>query len=109
MEPGTHEIRVFKATEPQWVARVPAPNWVTFHGIVLNSGEVLPPARARPTRRLEFVGDSITAGYCNLCVGPDKDIAHGRRRRRAAAGIGKTHIGLIHMGVDGLKETAKIY
>lgn len=92
-----HEIRLFKATEPQWVARVPAPNWLSFHGLVLDGGEVLPPSRPRSKRRLEFVGDSITAGYCNLCKGPhEADIATTRmgaregnsrsRRRRAAEG-----------------------
>lgn len=97
---GTHDIRIVKSTEPQWTSRVPAPNWMTFHGVVLDAGQVLAPAQPRPQRRLEFVGDSITAGYCNLCAGPSDETAtmttafldetsaqpSQTRRRRAAEG-----------------------
>merc|ERR1719215_2298633 len=61
-----HEIRLMKTTEPEWNDREPSPNWVTFHGVSLGSGG----GSARSSRRIEFLGDSITAGYCNLCHGP---------------------------------------
>jgi len=65
---GGATISVVKLTEPQWNARTPAPNYVTFGGFDLACDDVqtvhLP---ARRKRRIEFLGDSITAGYCNLC------------------------------------------
>jgi len=66
----THEIRVMKTTEPEWNDREPSPNWVTFHGASLDAGSVAAPSAQRRQRRIEFIGDSITAGYCNLCKGP---------------------------------------
>merc|ERR1719265_2281174 len=51
---AAHDIRIFKSTEPQWTARVVAPNWMTFHGVILDNGEAMPPPKPRPQRRLEF-------------------------------------------------------
>ena len=66
---GQHNIRIFKATEAQWNGGTPTPNYVTFHGFDVNDGEaavvVQPPSL--PVRKIEFVGDSITAGFCNTC------------------------------------------
>lgn len=65
---GPHEIRIFKTSEPEWSSRQPTPNWISFHGLSLDQGgEVLPPVQPRRKRRIEFLGDSITSGYCNLC------------------------------------------
>lgn len=65
---GPHEIRIFKTSEPEWSSRQPTPNWVSFHGVSLDhGGEALPPIQPRRKRRIEFLGDSITSGYCNLC------------------------------------------
>ncbi|MBR1585668.1 MAG: hypothetical protein IJ662_09025 [Clostridia bacterium] len=57
-----HHFRIMKLTE----------NVKTFFSIraMHYSGEFHPCAR-RPRRRIEFVGDSITCGYGNLC--PDRD------------------------------------
>ena len=44
----------------------PSPNFVTFHGFLLDSGNI-ESLKSLPTRRIEFIGDSITAGFCNLC------------------------------------------
>jgi len=65
-----HEIRIVKTTEPEWNDREPSPNWITFHGLSLDAGKIAAPSASRPQRRIEFIGDSITAGYCNLCKGP---------------------------------------
>merc|ERR1711937_462476 len=65
-----HEIRIMKTTEPEWNDREPSPNWVTFHGLRLDAGSIIAPSAPRRQRRIEFIGDSITAGYCNLCQGP---------------------------------------
>ena len=75
---GTHQVRIIKATEADWNGGSPVPNYVTFHGMTATSkggteqsdGKALvtvmaPPAL--PTRKIEFLGDSITAGYCNQC------------------------------------------
>eukprot|EP01059_Diplonema_ambulator_P004432 TRINITY_DN1412_c0_g1_i3.p2 TRINITY_DN1412_c0_g1~~TRINITY_DN1412_c0_g1_i3.p2 ORF type:complete len:375 (+),score=90.95 TRINITY_DN1412_c0_g1_i3:1736-2860(+) len=64
---GVHTIEVFKSTEADWNARTPTPNYITFTGIVVSDGGSLVAPDPLPTRRIEFVGDSITAGYCNLC------------------------------------------
>ena len=71
-----HEIRVMKSIEPEWGAKIPSPNWLTFHGLVLNAGnkdpadagKIAAPSAARREHRIEFIGDSITAGMCNLCT-----------------------------------------
>jgi len=67
---GAHDIRIMKTTEPEWNDREPSPNWITFYGLSLDAGKIAAPSAARPQRRIEFIGDSITAGYCNLCKGP---------------------------------------
>lgn len=65
-----HDVVVFKSTEPMWSELVPNANFVTFESF---SGDVgmqllLPLTNSSPISfKLEFLGDSITAGYCNLC------------------------------------------
>ncbi len=61
-----HVILLVKITEAQWNDRDVSPNYLVLSGFLLDAGSTLP-APALPTRRIEFVGDSITAGYCNLC------------------------------------------
>ena len=62
-----------KATEAKWNSLSVTPNFVTFHGFLDGSGGAhlaLPavgPMEPR-RRRIEFFGDSITAGFCNLCT-----------------------------------------
>jgi hypothetical protein len=77
---GVHNIRIVKATEAQWNGGSPTPNYMTFTGFNVNAaGEdetaalnvrtvAAPPL---PTRKIEFLGDSITAGFCNECKTPD--------------------------------------
>ena len=84
LDPSTaHDVRVLKSTEAQWNSLVPAPNYVTFLGLTGDSGLTLLAPPPRSARRLEFLGDSITAGFCNLCgdagttSGPDEQsVAH---------------------------------
>ena len=61
---GTSVV-IFKSTEAQWNSLLPTPNFVTFHGF--QEPEVAAPAPAPRRKRIEFLGDSITAGFCNLC------------------------------------------
>jgi hypothetical protein len=75
---GATEVSVRKITEPSFnAANADIRNFVTFEGFVVSSGES-PAMTVRlhhrslnpqpdTARRIEFVGDSITCGYCNLC------------------------------------------
>lgn len=68
LDPNTENlVEVMKATEAQFNAITVTPNYVTFSGFTGSAGLQLLDPPALPTRKLEFLGDSITAGYCNLC------------------------------------------
>ena len=54
---GEHHVRIFKRTEAQ-VGRG------AFRGFIIAGGQTLLPPPP-PVRRIEFIGDSITAGYGN--------------------------------------------
>eukprot|EP00602_Paraphysomonas_sp_CaronLab_P004425 CAMPEP_0185034088 /NCGR_PEP_ID=MMETSP1103-20130426/23639_1 /TAXON_ID=36769 /ORGANISM="Paraphysomonas bandaiensis, Strain Caron Lab Isolate" /LENGTH=254 /DNA_ID=CAMNT_0027570601 /DNA_START=554 /DNA_END=1318 /DNA_ORIENTATION=+ len=60
-----------KVTEADWNNPNPTPNYIDFHGFIIDSGDIIP-LPDPPIRRVEFVGDSITAGYCNMCKGADE-------------------------------------
>lgn len=68
---AAHTVSVFKDTEPQFAATTVEPNYVTFHGFRGDTGArlVAPPAHKTPEapHKLEFLGDSITAGFDNQC------------------------------------------
>ncbi len=55
---GEHHLRIFKRTEAQ-VGRA------ALRGFILDGGNKLLPPPPPPSRRIEFIGDSITAGYGN--------------------------------------------
>jgi hypothetical protein len=55
MTPGSHVIRIVRRNEPYWVI-------ATFKGFYLSDGAVTQPLD-KPVRRMEFCGDSWTAGY----------------------------------------------
>jgi len=104
---GTHDVRVVKATEADWNGGSPAPNYVEFSGFKLAgtaaaaaaggaagagadedaaaAAMAAPLARALalpplPARKIEFLGDSITAGFCNECKdGPALAGDHGQQ------------------------------
>lgn len=72
----SYKIEVFKATEPKWSTIDVLPNYVVTYGIDIDSDASLLPPPPRPERHIEFIGDSITAGYCNLCeIAPDLEDA----------------------------------
>jgi lysophospholipase L1-like esterase len=58
LPPGAHQVRMSKRTEPEV-------GTITLHGFRLSPGGKLLAPRPRPARRLEVVGDSISAGYGN--------------------------------------------
>jgi lysophospholipase L1-like esterase len=60
---GEHTVEIFRRTEA-WM------NPVTFKGFVVEGGAIVPSPWPW-AHGLEFIGDSITAGYGALGVGPD--------------------------------------
>lgn len=55
---GSHIIRIMQRSENHWNAAV-------FGGFYLADGKALLPAPVKPLRKIEFIGDSYTAGYGN--------------------------------------------
>jgi hypothetical protein len=53
---GTHALQLVKRTEASY-------GIATFHGFVLDAGAALLPPSPAPSRRMEFVGDSLACGY----------------------------------------------
>lgn len=64
LAPGEHQLLVFKQTE----ASVGS---IEFTGFTFPDGTLLPPP-PKPTRRIEFIGDSITCGYGNESENQDE-------------------------------------
>lgn len=80
LDPTTaHTVVVIKASEARLTgcnpsegkhrapSRVVAPNYVTLFGFQGTEGMRLVAPPQPPARRIEFIGDSVTAGLCNLC------------------------------------------
>lgn len=63
---GVHEVVIEKTSEPALNTRDVAPDYVGFVGFTGASTISVPRLRSS-RRRVEFLGDSITAGFCNLC------------------------------------------
>jgi len=64
---GTHELMLWRRTEGNW--------WQSSYlGIEITGGELLAPP-ARPDRRIEIYGDSITAGYGVDGAGPNCSVS----------------------------------
>jgi len=68
-----YTVKIFKDTEPQFAGTLVKPNYITFHGFSGDLGAELMkrPRQSTPQRKLEFLGDSITAGFDNQCDIPD--------------------------------------
>jgi hypothetical protein len=69
---GYHSITLVKVTETNFNVRntTARTNFLVFHGFLLDSGssaQVPAYIESLSARKIEFIGDSITAGYCNLC------------------------------------------
>ena len=63
-------VTLVKDTEPQFAGTTVAPNAITFHGFSGDSSAarlLAPVPRARAQHKIEFLGDSITAGFDNTC------------------------------------------
>lgn len=58
-----HSFEIYRRTEGAFGNTV-------FQGLVLDTGKTLDPPPARPSRRMIFIGDSITSGYNCDCAAP---------------------------------------
>lgn len=61
-----HTISLFKVTEADYNNPNPHLNYLTLNGFQIDQG-TLKESSPLAERRIEFIGDSITAGYCNMC------------------------------------------
>ena len=62
-----YDILIFKETEAQFSDTKVTPNYITFYRFAGDSGmRILPPVKEKK-KKIEFLGDSITAGFCNMC------------------------------------------
>lgn len=93
LAPGEHELRIVKRTEG---AMAEARLW----GLRLGVGEkLLPPPPARPLR-LEFYGDSITAGACDGDMGTDQyDDLSTHDGTRAYGALTARRLGADYVGI----------
>lgn len=103
LPPGEHTLRIVKRTEGAMAEAV-------FHGLLLGrDGRLLAPPPARPLK-LEFYGDSITAGACNGDMGDDQyeDLSthDGTRAYGALAAqrLGADYLGIAVSGI-GITRT----
>jgi len=66
-----HVVTVVKDTEPCFAGTRVSPNYSTFHGFSGDAGaRLVPPpttSSSAPKHKVEFLGDSITAGFDNQC------------------------------------------
>jgi len=73
-----HTLELFKRTDP-------LVGTTQFLGLQLAKGKLLPPP-ARPKRRIEIVGDSITCGYGNESANQNEKFAPGTENNYLAYG-----------------------
>ena len=61
-------VTIFKDSEPCFAGTRVQPNYVTFHGFIGDDGAQLhTQPDPEPAHKIEFLGDSITAGFDNCC------------------------------------------
>nr|WP_255719631.1 GDSL-type esterase/lipase family protein [Pelomonas sp. P8] len=99
---GTHELRLIKRTEASQAESV-------FLGLKLSPGEQLLPPPPPRRLRLEFYGDSITAGACNGDLGQDQyaDLStHDGTRAYGALTAQRLGADYIGIAVSGIGVTA---
>lgn len=101
LPPGTHELRLIKRTEAAMAE-------ARFLGLLLaGDGQLLAPPRPRPLR-LEFYGDSITAGACNGNMETDQydDLSsHDGTRAYGALAAARLGADYVSIAVSGIGIT----
>jgi len=73
----SYSIRIVKTSEPELCVQYLTPNWLSFSGLMLDSGEVVQPVKSHPQHRIEFIGDSWMAGFANVCNGTYDEVELG--------------------------------
>lgn len=93
LSPGEHELRIVKRTEGAMAQ-------ARLYGLRLGQGgKLLPPPPARPLR-LEFYGDSITAGACDADMGTDQyDDLSTHDGTRAYGALTARRLGADYVGI----------
>ncbi len=93
LPPGVHELRLIKRTEGAMAE-------ARFLGLLLaDEGHLLARPRPRPLR-LEFYGDSITAGACNGDMGADQyDDLSSHDGTRAYGALAAERLGADYVGI----------
>ena len=61
----TYDVVVFKNTESQFSEPYVASNYITLHALAGAKDAALEDLPPSPKRKIEFLGDSIAAGFCN--------------------------------------------
>ena len=66
----THDVRIFKSSEAQWAASVPAPNWLTLTSVVLGADATAEGAPAGPPPQLLALPGAKKASFFefSLCL-----------------------------------------
>ncbi|WP_234310602.1 SGNH/GDSL hydrolase family protein [Streptomyces sp. NRRL S-474] len=78
---GVHTVRLVKRNDTPWSTSA-------FGGFVAAPGGAVLPRPAARSRQIEFVGDSLAAGYGNLSASRDCDGEQVKRTTNADAGFG---------------------
>ena len=66
LDKSSHTIRILKITEADYNQPYPQSNYITLKSIEIDSGNFVESPKALD-RRIEFIGDSLTAGFCSIC------------------------------------------
>lgn len=83
---SSYSITLLKITEAQWNALTPEPNYVSFAGYTIDDGaEVLPSLPPLGQHKIEFIGDSIQAGFCDMCSTVDSSYGDYAKESYGAA------------------------
>ena len=70
-----YDIKIIKITEAQYNELYPSPNFIVFTGIEVDDGaSLLLASQLKEAHKIEFIGDSLTSGYCDLCHSIDSSL-----------------------------------
>jgi lysophospholipase L1-like esterase len=78
---GTHTLELYRLTEGSY-------GLTTVNGLLLDQGKKLLAADPRPSRRIEIIGDSISAGYGNENAGASLNPDFGRHSQNGYMAYG---------------------
>lgn len=97
LQDSTHSLTIFKRTEALVAEGI-------FEGVILAPGQKLLPPLPRPTRKIEFIGNSITCGYGNegsskeCSFSPDTENAWMTYSHLTALNLGAQYVSVCYSG-----------